>query len=68
MTNSNISGFYKMGIDKRVKIVKEQANLTDEEANILSNTGALKPALADRMIENMIGVMPITLGIARTSL
>jgi len=64
MTNSNISGFYKMGIDERVKIVKEQANLTDEEANILSNTGALKPALADRMIENMIGVMPITLGIA----
>ncbi len=64
MTSSNISGFYKMEIDERLKRVKEFADLSDEEVQIISNTGALEPALADRMIENVIGTIPITLGIA----
>ena len=64
MTSSNISGFYRMGIDERLKIVQEFAGLTDEEAEILSKTGALEPAQADRMIENLIGTIPVTLGIA----
>lgn len=64
MTTSSISGFYKMRMDERLKLLKENANLTDEEVKILSNTGALEPAFADRMIENVIGVMPVTLGIA----
>ncbi len=64
MTSSNISGFYKMGIDERLKIVQEFAGLSDEEVEILSKTGALEPAQADRMIENLIGTIPVTLGIA----
>jgi len=64
MTSSNISGFYRMGIDERLKHVKEFAGLTDEEAIILAKTGALDPAQADRMIENVIGTIPVTLGIA----
>ena len=64
MTSSNISGFYRMGIDERLKIVQEFAGLSDEEAQILAKTGALEPAQADRMIENLIGTMPVTLGIA----
>lgn len=64
MTSSNISGFYRMGIDERLKRVQEFAGLSDDEVEILSKTGALEPAQADRMIENVIGTIPITLGIA----
>jgi len=44
--------------------VKEFAGLTDEEAALLQNTGSLPLDLADRMIENVIGAIPIPLGIA----
>jgi len=64
MTGSNISGFYRMGIEERLKVVKEFAGLSDEEAKALASTGALEPGQADRMIENVIGTMPVTLGIA----
>ncbi|MCK5309535.1 MAG: hydroxymethylglutaryl-CoA reductase, degradative [Thermoplasmata archaeon] len=64
MTSSNISGFYRMGIEERLKHVQEFAGLSDEEIQILAKTGALEPAQADRMIENVIGTMPVTLGIA----
>ena len=47
-----------------MKIVKEFAGLTDEEVNILQSTGSLSLELADRMIENVIGAIPIPLGIA----
>jgi hydroxymethylglutaryl-CoA reductase len=44
--------------------VKEFADLSDDEAAILENTGALPMATADRMIENVVGAIPIPLGIA----
>ena len=61
---SQISGFYKLNPKERVQIIKDFAGLTDEEAHILQATGSLKLELADRMIENVIGAMPIPLGIA----
>jgi len=61
---SQISGFYKLNPKERVQIVKDFAGLTDEEANVLQSTGSLKLELADRMIENVVGAMPIPLGIA----
>jgi hydroxymethylglutaryl-CoA reductase len=62
--DSNISGFYKLSIEERLKVIKERTELTDEEVTLLGKTGALAPELADRMIENVIGTMPLTLGIA----
>lgn len=44
--------------------MKEFANLTDEEVEILRNTGSLPLDLADRMIENVIGATHLPLGIA----
>ena len=44
--------------------VKEFADLTNEEVNLLQNTGSLSLDLADRMIENVVGAFPIPLGIA----
>ncbi len=61
---SALAGFYKLPLEERLRIVKEFANLTDEEANMLKNTGALPLELADRMIENVIGAFPVPLGIA----
>jgi len=61
---SELSGFYKLTPKERVQIVKEFAGLTDEEIEVLQSTGSLKMELADRMIENVVGAIPIPLGIA----
>jgi len=45
-------------------MVKEFAGLTDEEVGLLQSTGSLSLDLADRMIENVVGAIPIPLGIA----
>ncbi len=61
---SKISGFYKLSPKERVQVIKDFAELTDEEVKVLQSTGSLKIELADRMIENVVGAMPIPLGIA----
>ncbi len=61
---SEFSGFYRLSPKKRVQLVKEFAALTDEEVELLQSTGSLKLELADRMIENVVGAIPIPLGIA----
>lgn len=61
---SRITGFYKLSLEERLRIVADFANLTEEECVLLRNTGSLEPSLADRMIENVISVMHIPLGIA----
>jgi hydroxymethylglutaryl-CoA reductase len=61
---SAISGFYKLSIDERLKVVKEFADLTDEEISMLKASSSLSLELADRMIENVIGVFPMPMGIA----
>jgi hydroxymethylglutaryl-CoA reductase len=62
--SSQISGFYKLSLDERVKLVKNFANLTKEEENLIKKTGALRPDIANHMIENVIGTIPIPIGIA----
>jgi hydroxymethylglutaryl-CoA reductase len=62
--SSQISGFYKLSLEERLKNVKEFAGLTDDEASILRSTGGLGFEIADRMIENVVGAIPIPLGIA----
>jgi hydroxymethylglutaryl-CoA reductase len=47
-----------------LKLVKEFADLTEEEAVLLQDTGSLPLDLADRMIENVVGMFPLPLGIA----
>ena len=62
--SSQISGFYKLPVAERVKKIKEMVDLTDEEAQAISNTGVLGEDLTDRMIENVVGTMALPLGIA----
>ncbi len=63
MPSSRIPGFYRLSLDERVKIVKEFAGLTDEETEVLKK-GMLPLEVADRMIENVVGLWPLPLGIA----
>jgi len=62
--SSLVSGFYKLSPKERLQFVKEFADLTDEETDLLQKTGSLSLDLADRMIENVIGAIPVPLGIA----
>lgn len=64
MKTSQISGFYKLAPEERLRIVKEFAGLTDEEAEAVKKTGALGIEQANRMIENVVGTMSVPLGIA----
>jgi hydroxymethylglutaryl-CoA reductase len=61
---SQLEGFYKLSTEERLKIVKEFANLSDEEMKIIKSTGSLKLDQANRMIENVICTIEIPLGIA----
>jgi len=62
--SSQASGFYKLSPEERLRFIKEFANLTEEETAQLQNMGSLPMNVADRMIENVIGVFPVPLGIA----
>ena len=61
---SQISGFYKLANKERMKLVAQFAGLNDEEVGLIQQTGALTLEHADKMIENVIGVMTVPLGIA----
>jgi hydroxymethylglutaryl-CoA reductase len=60
---SMISGFYKLTPKERLALVKEFADLSDEECDLLQKTGSLPLDMADRMIENVVGAFPLPLGI-----
>lgn len=61
---SELSGFYKLPVADRVRLLKEFAGLTEEEASLLQKPGALSLDVANRMVENLVGVMPVPLGVA----
>ena len=62
--SSELSGFYKLPIAERVRMLKEFAGLTEEEVGLLQKPGALGFDVANRMVENLVGVMPVPLGVA----
>jgi hydroxymethylglutaryl-CoA reductase len=59
---SKMSGFYKLSLNERLTLLKEIAGLTDADLQSLS-TG-LELAKANRMIENVVGMMQLPIGIA----
>ncbi len=64
MKSSDISGFYKKDAKDRWQIIREFGELTDAEIATIGDTGALKFDQVDHMIENVVGTMPMPLGIA----
>lgn len=61
---SKLSGFYKLSPKERLRAVSEFSGLTEDEASCISATGAISLEAADRMVENVIGVMEVPLGVA----
>ncbi len=60
---SNISSFYKLSLEERIDKLREFSGLTKEETEQVKS-GTLPLSSAQRMIENVVGVLPIPLGIA----
>jgi len=59
--SSSVWGFYELSPKERLDFVKEFAGLSDEKCALLRNTGSLPLDLADRIIENVIGAIPVPL-------
>lgn len=62
--SSKISGFYRLSIDERRKILREWADLTDAELASYEFPPGVDPGIFDRMIENVVGSYAYPLGIA----
>ncbi|NPV62437.1 MAG: hydroxymethylglutaryl-CoA reductase, degradative [Methanotrichaceae archaeon] len=62
MDSSRISGFYKLPPEERLKLAAERAGLGQEEVSWLK-TGLLLEQ-ADKMVENVIGMIQVPLGVA----
>ena len=62
--SSELSGFYKLSVAARRKLVGEWAGLSEGELKSYEFPPGVDPALLERMIENVVGVFPLPLGIA----
>ena len=64
MDISRIPRFYKLSVDQRVRVMRERGLLTKEDFLSLSNGDhTLKIEHADKMIENVIGVLGLPVGL-----
>ena len=61
---SDISGFYKLSISERIKLLSELINFSNEEISLIENLGYFKPSQIDTLIENVISSFQLPLGIA----
>ncbi len=64
MKTSRVSKFYEKTLEERQQVLKEFAELTDEEISELNKFGALDFETADRMIENVYSTFSLPMGIA----
>jgi len=64
VVNSRLEGFYKLSREERLKLIAEQCNLSDDEMEALGDPGSMDMGVLDRMIENVVGAIPIPVGIA----
>jgi len=62
--SSRLAAFYKLSSQERIGLLRQVADLTEEEAEALSGAAGLSQAQADHMIENAVGVFGLPLGIA----
>jgi hydroxymethylglutaryl-CoA reductase len=63
-TDSILSGFRSLGVPERLKTLAEKCGLTQEESALLGSGSALPLAVADGMIENVVGRFELPYGIA----
>ena len=62
---SRIPNFFRMPVEERIAALRERGLLTDEDLRTLATGDHTLPRhVADRMIENVIGVLGLPLGVA----
>ena len=62
--SSDVSGFHKLSLRKRLHVLKDFAKLTKNDIKVLTHTGALEMKVANAMIENVIGTTQMPIGVA----
>ncbi len=64
MDRSRFPKFYQLSIPERLKALYERGFLSEEDYQLLKNgRQVLRPEMADKMIENVIGVFSLPMGI-----
>ena len=65
MNDSRIKGLYRLGIAERIRVLQQQGWLSAADAELLQQgKHVLPPAVADKIIENVVGVFALPLAIA----
>ena len=62
--NSRIKEFYKLSRDERLNLLREFAELSDQDLLLLNLKYGLEFGFAEQMVENMVSVFPMPLGLA----
>ncbi len=62
--SSEVPGFYRKSTAERREFLRTWADLTPDELRALDFPPGVDPAVVERMIENVIGVLPVPVGIA----
>jgi hydroxymethylglutaryl-CoA reductase len=61
-TSSRIPGFYRLSVDERRQILRLRADLSAEDMRTLDG-GGIDTSVADRVVENAVGVYALPLGV-----
>jgi len=65
LSDSRIKGLYRLSIAERIKALEQQGWLSAADAELLQQgKHLLSPAVADRMIENVVGVFGLPMAVA----
>jgi hydroxymethylglutaryl-CoA reductase len=65
LKDSRIKGLYRLSVSERIRALKQQGWLSAADAELLhQGRHVLSPAVADKMIENVVGVFAMPLAIA----
>ncbi len=61
--SSRVSGFHKMSIEERIEVLRNFADLTDDDVALLGKSAVMGMETAERLIENVIGAFELPLGL-----
>ena len=61
--SSRIPGFYRLDIDHRHRELARRFDLSDEDLAVLRGSGTNGVAIADKMVENCVGVLGLPVGL-----
>ena len=62
--SSRLKGFYKLDVSARVDEIARLAGLDEDDRRVLLGMRGFGLGEADRMIENVIGILPLPIGVA----